>query len=502
MKSYGSSVQMERIDVEAAQNARKNPIKTNRLMLTLWIGLLSSCLLWNSYSLFSYKGYILGIDDNFYFAWARSIVLDGDVDFSNDFEFVATNNKLGATQEHFAAYLNNAQETVTGYLPNKYGMGMGLAALPLLYLAKALFEIYAALFGVQPNDFSSIYPWVYLLNSITFGFLGLALSYKVLESGFGKKIALCSIVIGVLGLPIGYYIWFEPTMAHAISFGFATIFLISAIHWMKTLKKYSQNKGLKPLFWASLAMGFSLGVSCTIRFTNVLFALVPFIFAVKVWKNLDGTYAVSLPRIGFFCLALATMAALIGFSPQLIAWKKIYGSWILYTYQGGTLSIWPKYAFKILFGLRNSLFVWSPLAIIAVVGLFIGASSGKVFPLSGLIVLGSFVWVYGSWEGYSLGHGYGMRGLVDCSFFFFLGFAEIMKTLKGRALEKPFLLKIGALLILFLVLWNLYFLFCYRSFLQPHGKPFAGLRLFSDPRIPLKQALCDVGLRSLTSLDR
>jgi MFS family permease len=454
---------------------------------------------WNSYRLIKVNGYILGYDQNFYFAWARSIVVDADIDFANDLELVAKNEALGELSEIISAYLQTTPRTPGGYVPNKYGMGMGLVALPSMYLTKAVVRVFNLFPNYGLNDFSLLYAWVFVLNFVFLGFVGLMISYNLLEPIYGHRKSFAAIVMGTAGLSLGYYIWYEPTMSHAASFAIINAYLLISTRWMKLFSNHTGKKSLELLIVTSLFMGFVLGVACTVRYTNVVFAAVPFVFAIKALKNCEKGRDNKMLVSGALCLLAAVAGTFAGFIPQLLSWKTLYGSWFVYSYHGEQMAAWPRYALEILFGLRNSLFLWTPLAIVAVAGLFIGTARREFLAFAGLIVMAGFVWIYGSWECYWLGHSYGMRGLVDGSFFFFLGFAEMITWMESHAPQRRFLVNLLQAGIWFLVVWNMYFIFCYRSLLQPHGEPFAGARLISAPEQPLRQMLADFGLMSLSS---
>ena len=469
--------------------------RNRNALLLLWIFLLILCMAWNAYSILGSKSYIRGFDNNFYFAWARSIVLDGDLDFTNDLLLVAKNNDLGKTQNAFATYLEQTPKTSEGYLPNKYGIGMGLLALPSLYLVKTAIRVFKLFPNYNETELSRIYALIFVLNAIFLGFAGLLFSYILLKRHYGVRKALASVILGTGGLSVGYYIWYEPTMAHATSFGLVTIYLLVCTCWIKKLLDWQVKKNLRWLLLVSLLMGFALGVACTVRYTNVVFALVPFIFAIKAIRTTEQNRTVYWILVGVISFFAASLGSLAGFTPQLYSWKIVYGKWLLYSYQGEQIWAYPRYAFEILFGLRNSLFVWTPLAVVAIVGLVIGVAKKNSLAQAGLLVILCMVWIYGSWECYWLGHSYGMRGLVECSFFFFLGFAEILDWIQGRSSRKNFLGFSFKACIWILFMWNVYFVFCYRSALQPHGKPFVGVRCLFASTTPLKQMLSDLGFR-------
>jgi hypothetical protein len=124
--------------------------------------------------------------------------------------------------------------------------------------------------------------------------------------------------------------------------------------------------------------------------------------------------------------------------------------------------------------------VWTPLARVAVIGLGLAGARRDPLAIGGAASLLGLLWIYGSWQYYTLGSSYGMRGFVDGSFFFCLGLAEVLDRLgRASARVRPFAVA-ARVAIVALMVWNLYFAVCYRCGLQPPDRPFAGQGLFAD----------------------
>jgi hypothetical protein len=188
-------------------------------------------------------------------------------------------------------------------------------------------------------------------------------------------------------------------------------------------------------------------------------------------------------------MVVAGAAAIIAFSPQLLAWKVVYGSYLLNSYQGETMNAYPVHAGRVIAGLRNSLLVWSPILLPATAGLFLTGGRVKGIAVGGGLVLIAFLWVYGSWDCYWLGASFGMRGFVDASFFFMLGLAAVLERGWGSGRWRPRLLA-GLMLC---AIWTVWLLGATRARVQPMEAPFVGARLISESGPIARRILEDVG---------
>lgn len=456
------------------------------------LGILCVASVWQGYA--AYLGLssrdtalLGGWDNNFYFMWGRSIAIDGDIDFRNDIEYIAKNRKLGLTQQLFAAYLAENSQTETGLIKNKYAMGLGVLALPSLWSLKWVTTITG-----NADPFFPGYMVAFMFSSILAACVGLVLSMRLLTAKYGRSNTTLSVCAAVVGLSLGYYILFEPGMSHAAGFGCVTVFIWACLRWLSELQKHIHTNHSKRLLCYAFLMGLLLGLSALVRFTSFVYAMLPLSMALVVWLQAGRHNTKSWVLSSIRSLGIASAGAVLGFAPQLLAWRAMFGSLITYPYGDATLTWIPWHAFDVLIGPVNSLFVWTPIALFAVLGLVLGARRGNVLCIGGIVLVVATTWIYGSWETPGLGHAFGMRGFVEISFFFMLGLAELwvyvaaMATGLGRRL-------IASLLVV-MVCWNIYFMVCYRAEIQPHGQAFAGVELFLHGDRWLQQLFRDTGL--------
>ena len=105
-----------------------------RLLLALCIAVVIAGTVWTSWNMFgpSREPMIQGWDDSHYYCWLPSVVIDHDVDFSNQ---IANSRTLTPDARKFG--LAQAR-TPTGLLPNKYPPGWALGSLPFFLAGKTV----------------------------------------------------------------------------------------------------------------------------------------------------------------------------------------------------------------------------------------------------------------------------------------------------------------------------------------------------------------------------
>jgi hypothetical protein len=116
---------------------------------------------------------------------------------------------------------------------------------------------------------------------------------------------------------------------------------------------------------------FRLGVSCAlvglVRYQNAVFLLVPTAAALAVLSRgaLRGRAATSMLNLA--CAAFGVLAALV---PQFVAWKSIFGSWMVNSYEQEFAFTWTHpHLLDIFFGNPSrGLVIWLPLLTIGVLG--------------------------------------------------------------------------------------------------------------------------------------
>lgn len=467
------------------------------LRLAPW-ALLVLCLAWNAMVMVQVqaglgKAWLFGWDDNFYLAWGRSLVVDGDWDFTNDVVFVASLTTFGETAAKFQAHLTDEELTPAGRVANKYACGVGLLALPALLSSRLVLDGLAAIGLTRtPDPFSSLYAFAFVATGIAWGFAGFWACRILLGRVYSTGVSWWALLAGAAGLPLGYYVWFEPTMAHATGFGVASLYVLAVSTWGDRAAASADRAAAAWAPWA-LVMGLGLGLACLVRYTNVVLVLVPVVVGWTLWSRLSPR---AWLRVVGCSLGLAALGTALGFLPQLIAWKVVYGAFFVDAYWDETLSAWPSQFLAVLLGPRNGLLSWTPLAAVGIVGLVLGFRRGPMHG-AGLLVLCATAWIYAGWEMYWLGHSFGMRGFVDVSFFLILGIGEVFDRLQRVAGSTAARLA-SRVAVALLVAWTLHLIVCYRAAIQPHGEPLALRPILTEWDRWASQIYADTGLRQLT----
>ena len=235
-------------------------------------------------------------DGIFYFAPLRSLLVDFDLDFENEYRV------LGAEPGYF-------QRTATSRLPNHYSIGPAILWLPAYLVAHAF-----GLLGLyRPTGFG--YPYFTAVATATAfgGFAGVVLVYRILRSYFDESAAIPATLLIWLATFHVWYMVFEPSMSHA--FAMATV---------SGLILFAQRgfRGSRGWFLA----GTVAGLVALVRWQNVVF--VPAALALALSKRERPTSA----EVLFFALG-----GILVFSPQLLYWKLLYGTFLLVP-QGGAMS--------------------------------------------------------------------------------------------------------------------------------------------------------------------
>jgi Dolichyl-phosphate-mannose-protein mannosyltransferase len=376
-------------------------------------------------------------DGIFYFAPLRSLVVDFDLDFENEYRI------LGAEPGYF-------QRTVTGRLPNNYSIGPALLWLPAYLLAHAL-----GLAGLyRPTGFG--YPYFTAVATATAigGFAGVVFVFRLVREYFDEGAALPATLLLWLATFHVWYMVFEPSMSHAFAMASVSFLLLLAER---------VPRGGRGFFWA----GAASGLVALVRWQNVVF--VPAALALVLSKRERPT-----PReIGFGALGFLLVA-----SPQLLYWKLLYGSLLLVPQGGGYLDLGSPRIEEVLFSSRHGLLSWAPVLWLALAGLprFVrrAPALGGALALSTLLALYVNASVFDWWAGAS----FGSRRFDGALAFFALGLAASIEWLVPRVERRP--VAAVSLLLAPFALWNFLLMGVYFGGAIPPDGPASFRRAAAD----------------------
>lgn len=369
-------------------------------------------------------GFIIYNDGTSYYSYARSLIIDRDLNFTNEWSFYNTSYSRFSSEPRGI----NAPTTSTpkGYPENIYLIGNSVMWLPFFLAAHAAAMILSFLgLPVNADGYSWPYEIAIGIASLIYGFLAMLLIYRFCRKWFDNGTSLLATISIWYGTAAFWYNAIEPSLAHVNSIFLNALFVY---FWHNTLGKRTK------LQWALL--GIILGFVFLVRQQDVLIGLLA---AFELAKNVLKAATDGLNKLRLFAKNIAN-AAVFGIGilamvfQQMLVWKKMFGSFIIYTHSSLTkiepTLYWTSPQLVPLF-FSADLGMWRvPLMLLALVGTFVFALRARGVAWYFLVVVVAQLLLTASWSGWV--NGYGIRLLLGLSVFFALGAAEIIDRLKRK----------------------------------------------------------------------
>jgi hypothetical protein len=345
-------------------------------------------------------------DAAYYYAYLPSLVLDGDLDFTNQYRVTQNWYRLGPTP--------------LGRPGNVFGIGPALFALPAFVVGHGL----ALATGARGDGFSRWETTLVLWTSIAMSLGALLVAARLAQRRVGSALAghVGAVVAAVSG-PLLYYAIRQPGYAHPCAALFATVLIE---RWDAS---YDAPRSLRT--W--LVLGAAAGAAALARPQLAVWALLLPAAALDDLRRGSGRPA----RLAARWIAGAAAAALV-FLPQLVAWKCLYGAWYVVP-QGPGFMRWDAPAWtEALFSSRNGLFPWAPLSAPMALGVVALARRGMRLPLALLLGLFGQAIVNGAAWDWWAGGSFGGRRFDSCYAVFAVGAAVgIDAAARGLARRGP-----------------------------------------------------------------
>jgi hypothetical protein len=304
-------------------------------------------------------------DGFYYFAYLRSLAFDRDVNFMNDYRMLGLGDKT---------YL--FQPTKTGHAESAWTIGPAIVWSPFFAVGHVVAtRLQASGRDVSTDGTSFPYRQAVCVASLFYGLLGCWFAYRLTQLFFPARLAAPAVVLTVAGSFMVWYLVKEPSMTHASSMASVAGFIW---FWAATAERRTLRS------WALL--GLLAGFMALIRWQNLLFALLPGLDALRLLARASRSGDKSGQREALAGSAAFLVCALIGFLPQMLAWKAIYGSFIARSPVGPQIRWADPHLTDILWSARNGLFSTAPILYLGAIGL-LGFAFAR--PVIGMPVLAS-----------------------------------------------------------------------------------------------------------------
>lgn len=281
---------------------------------------------------FQFAGGRLGGDGVMYYVYVRSLMKDADLDFANEYAHYGLADR-GDLQ----------MPTSTGLRRSIFSIGPGLLAIPWFAVGEIVARAQAL---AGPSDLSGYGPAhrnAVALGNLLYGFAAVLLIHDLLRRHFLESTALLA-ALAIWGTTfLHWYMVQQPAMSHAPS-----AFCAATLLWLWDRWRGALTPG------RAGALGLVLGLAMCVRWQNGVLLLLPGLDLLRLARGRPRSVAVPALLLG--------LGTLVGALPQLLAWKTLYGEYLLRHPPHGAdfLRLDHPFLLETFFSSRHGLLSWTP----------------------------------------------------------------------------------------------------------------------------------------------
>lgn len=309
-------------------------------------------------------------------------------------------NNIPYIQEHYDPFgggFYNAFKMPDGNHVMKYSSGQAIMFLPGFAVA----HCWAKWGGYPVDGFSWPYQFCLAMNSLLVAFLGLWMARKILLRYFNDWPVAITLVVLCMATNYLNYVSIVGAFTHSYLFTLYTLLI-----WL-TIKFYE-----KPKFTTALAMGLLSGLATITRPTEIICILIPAFWNVASWQQLKQRLVLFLQQ--WHKLAVYLMAAIAVGSIQLIYWKTYSGHWMHWSYgPEETFSFLKPHVINAIFSYRKGWLVYTPVMLLAVVGIIPFYKQHRQLFWGTLIFLSVSTYLVVSWDCWWYGGSFSQRAMIQ-----------------------------------------------------------------------------------------
>jgi hypothetical protein len=400
---------------------------------------------------------IYASDEAQYVAYLRSLYFDRDVSFENEYRHFYDTGAV-RTAGFRETFLE--RRTETGHRINFGTIGAAILWSPFYAVADGLVALGIA--GGVRDGYGPPYLRAVAYASTLYGWLAVVLGWALAHRlGLGRG-ALAGALAVWFGTPLLFYMYVAPPMAHACE-AFAVAALLAV--WLRVRERWTPAGGL--------ALGALAALMAMVREQAVLIAIGPAIDWALAWRRAPAdAMGPSRPRLLLHALAGAAAFA-VCYLPQLWAYSALNGYPFPSRLVVRKMNWLSPHAAGVLASPEHGLLFWTPLVLLALVGLAAGlagalgwaarptlaprrsATSPALIAGLLLVVVATQVYVAGAVESWTVAGAFGQRRFVGMSAVFLIGLAALWPAGERRRGDPRAGRLALAALVAVAVWWNL-----------------------------------------------
>jgi hypothetical protein len=407
-----------------------------------------------------------------YYAYVRSLVIDGDFDFENEWQ--ASNPSFRQGHLDAQGKIPPQERTRTGHVANLASVGPSLLWSPFFLAVHGPVLVLDRLGAhIAANGYS--YPYVITLAGVTalYAFVGLWLSFCIARTQTSGRWALLATIGIWLASSLPVYMYFNPFWSHAHSAFAVALFLW---YWHRTRPERTWGQ------W--IVLGLLGGLMLDMYYANGVVLVVPLIESLRgYWRDLRGAHAdvgradtggadIGRAARRFLSNTIFLVACGVALLPTLILHHIIYGAYLQTGYaEMGSWDWLHPALLQVLFSSDHGLLSWTPILIPALLGLFFLRKRDPEMALCfGAAFLAFYFLIasYPTWDGISA---FGGRFFVSMTPIFIVGLAETLERASQMFRDQRRAFQTACAVVALLIVWNLGFMFQWGMHLIPPRGP-------------------------------
>jgi hypothetical protein len=380
-----------------------------------------------------------------YYVYDRSLYFDHNLDFINDYQGFYDRNPTGLTQ--FKEGFIDKRNPV-GHAINNGPIGSAILWAPFFLTGDGMARLlHAAGATTAADGYSQPYIRAVSLGSALYAGIALLLTFALADAITDRRTALWASLVIWLGTPALFYSHLAPTYAHATSWFAAALFLTI---WFRSRERRSW------LMWAVLgALG---GLVAMVREQDAVFLLVPVVDELLRLgpgvRHPDQHWARDVCRTLAGGLVMGC-CALLAFTPQLLVYHTLNGAFRPSSEVSDKLQWNAPNALRVLFDPGHGLFFWTPMLLLAVVGLGLLI---RREPRLGIALATGFLMTWylnGAFQTWTTAGAFGARRFIVCSPIFAVGLSELFRRFGERTQGDRATVRFWVpIIVVIAILWN------------------------------------------------
>ena len=325
-------------------------------------------------------------------------------------------------------------ETPTHKLAIVTTMGLSFLYAPFFAIA----HIYSLISEYDADGYSLPYRFALVFSSLFYVIIGLIFLQKTLRKYYKEDIvALVVTAIGI-GTNLLYYYSYEAAMPHAYNFALISLFVFLTI-------RFYEYPSSKKIFW----LGLVSGLITLIRPTNIIILILFFLWNITSGKDFKNRVSYFLKEYKLVLLMIAGFILI--WIPQFIYWYWVSGKIFYFSYGevGGKFFFLNPQIKNILISYKKGWFVYTPIMLVAFIGIFTLPKQKKGLFLPVLLFTLLNIYILASWWCWWFGGSFGLRAFIDSYAIMAIPLASIISTLSFKKYLKYLSFGFISLLIVF-----------------------------------------------------